>query len=202
MTVIPPASWTIVMACGVVSVDFRAVGQPVLSAVMFWFAAAVWLLLLGVLAVPLACQRGRFTRESRSPVTLTSVAAAGVHGTRLAVQDYRVAAAALLALAAAGWAVLLVPVLRHWHTPATGVSFVAGVATTSLALPSAVLAVTYAARWLLIAAAALLLLALALYVFTAARFDLRQLTSGPGDHWIAGGALAIAALTAGKIAQA
>jgi tellurite resistance protein TehA-like permease len=190
------------MACGVVSVDLHAVHQPVLSAILFWFAAAVWLLLLVVLAAPLAFQPGRFTRDARSPVSLTSVAATAVLGTRLAVQDYRLAAVVLLALAAADWTLLLPPVLRHWHTPTTGVSFAAGVATTSLALPGAVLAAAYRAEWLLSAAAALLLLALALYVFTAARFDLRQLTSGQGDHWIAGGALAIAALTAGKTAQA
>src|SRR6202012_865912 len=40
------------------------------------------------------------------------------------------------------------------------------------------------------------------YVFTLARFDLRQLLRGHGDHWIAGGALAISALSAGQITEA
>jgi tellurite resistance protein TehA-like permease len=198
----PPASWTIVMTSGVVSVDLYSVHQLVLSAIMLWFAAALWLLLVAVLAAPLVCQHGRFAREARSPVALTSVAATAVLGTRLTVPDYRLAAAALLALAAIGWAVLLGPVLRHWKTPTTGVSFVLGVATNSLALLSAILAVAYRAGWLLSAAVVFLLLALACYVFTAARFDLRQLISGQGDHWIAGGALAIAALTTGKTAEA
>jgi tellurite resistance protein TehA-like permease len=198
---IPPASWTIVMASGVVSIDLRLVHQGVLSAILGCFAAAVWLFLVVVLAAPLAYQRGRFAREASAPVSLAAVAATCVLGTRFAAQDYRAAAAVLLAVAAIGWAVLLVPVLRHWKTPTTGISFVAGVATDGLALLSASLSAAYRAGWLLIAAVVLLLLALALYVFTAARFDLRQLLHGQGDHWIAGGALAISALSAGVITE-
>jgi tellurite resistance protein TehA-like permease len=199
---IPPASWTIVMASGVVSIDLRLVHQDVLSAILGGFAAAVWLFLVVVLAVPLAYQRGRFAREASAPVSLAAVAATCVLGTRLAAADYRAAAAALLAVAAIGWAVLLVPVLRHWKTPTTGISFVVGVATDGLALLSATLSAAYRAGWLLIAAVVLLLLALVLYVFTAARFDLRQLLRGHGDHWVAGGALAISALSAGVITEA
>jgi tellurite resistance protein TehA-like permease len=199
---IPPASWTIVMASGVVSIDLHVLRQGVLSAILGGFAAAVWLLLLVVLAAPLAYQRGRFTREASAPVSLAAVAATCVLGTRLAAAGYRAAAAALLAVAVIGWAVLLVPVLRHWKTPTTGISFVAGVATDGVALLSATLSAAYRAGWLLIAAVVFLGLALALYVFTAVRFDLRQLLLGHGDHWVAGGALAISALSAGVITEA
>jgi hypothetical protein len=181
---IPPASWTIVMACGVVSIDLSAVRQPALSAILLWFTAGVWLLLVAVLGVPLVYQRDRIQRETRSPVTL------------------RVSAAALLAGAAIGWALLLPPVRWHWKTPTVGISFVVGVATDGLALVSAALAGAFRAGWLVAPAALLLLLALALYGFTLARFDLRQLISGHGDEWIAGGALAIAALSAGKVTEA
>ncbi len=198
----PPASWTIVMACGVVSIDLNAVHQPVLSAIMLWFAVAAWLLLAVVLAAPLAHRRGRLRRKAGSPMSLTGVAATAVLGVRFAMQDFRVVAAALLAVAAIGWALLLVPVLRHWKTPTVGISFVVGVATDGLALLSATLAVTFRAGWLVTAAIFFLLLGLALYGFTLARFDLRQLISGHGDHWIAGGALAISALSAGKVADA
>jgi tellurite resistance protein TehA-like permease len=196
--VVPPASWTIVMSFGVVSIDLDIVHQPVLSAIMLWAAAAVWLLLVVVLAAPLARRRG----DTSAPVVLASVAATAVLGTRLAIGDHDVIAAALLVTAAIGWGLLLPPVLRHWRTPTTGIYFVVGVATDSTALLSASLAVAFRAGWLLWAAGLLLLLGLTLYVVTAARFDLRQLLSGHGDHWIAGGALAIAALCAGKITQA
>jgi tellurite resistance protein TehA-like permease len=198
---IPPASWTIVMSFGVVSIDLGIVGRPVLSAIALWVAALVWLLLVVVLAAPLAFRRGRFRRDTRTPVVIASVAATAVLGTRLAIGDHPVVAAALLAVAAVGWVLLLPPILRHWRTPTTGIFFVVGVATDSMALLSATLAVAFRAGWLLWAAALLLLVGLTLYVVTAARFDLRQLLTGHGDHWIAGGALAIAALCAGKITQ-
>ena len=47
-----------------------------------------------------------------------------------------------------------------------------------------------------------MVLGLAFYVFTAARFHPRDLLTGHGDHWIAGGALAISALSGGNITQA
>ena len=97
---------------------------------------------------------------------------------------------------------LVVPVLRHWKTPTIGVSFVLTAATEGLAVLGANLAVTYCAGWLVSVAAAALVLGLAFYIFTAARFDLRQLIIGHGDHWIAGGALAICALAAGHVTQA
>jgi tellurite resistance protein TehA-like permease len=133
---------------------------------------------------------------------LASVAATAVLDTRLAHQDHRLVAAALLVAAATGWVLLLPPVLRHWSTPTTGISFVVGVATDALALLSATLPGAFGAGWLLWTAALLVPLGLVFYAVTAARFDLRQLLSGHGDHWIAGGALAISALCAGKITQA
>jgi tellurite resistance protein TehA-like permease len=39
-------------------------------------------------------------------------------------------------------------------------------------------------------------------VFVLARFDFRQLLVGHGDHWVAGGALAIATLACGKAKEA
>jgi tellurite resistance protein TehA-like permease len=69
-------------------------------------------------------------------------------------------------------------------------------------LLGATLAVTYRLGRLVSAAGLLLLLGLAFYAFTAARFDLGELRRGQGDHWIAGGALAISALCAGKVTQA
>ncbi len=130
------------------------------------------------------------------------MAGAAVLGTRLAMQDYHVAAAALLAVSGVGWALLLLPVLRHWKTPTAGISFVLSAATEGLAVLGATLAITYRAGWLVSAAVPALILGLAFYVFTAARFDLRELLTGHGDHWVAGGALAISALAAGKVTEA
>src|SRR3954447_18128564 len=126
--VVPPASWTIVMSFGVVSIDLHTVHEPVLSAITLWFEVAVWLFLVVVPAAPLAYRRDRFRRDGGSPVVLASVAATAVLGTRLALGDRPAVAAALLVAAGAGWALLLPPVLRRWRTPTTGISFVVGVA--------------------------------------------------------------------------
>ena len=202
LDMIPDASWTVVMGSGIVSIDLYSDHQPVLSAIMLWFAAGAWLLLAVVLGARLVDQRDRFAREASSPASLTAVAGTAVLGTRLAMQDYHVAAAALLAVSGLGWALLLMPVLRHWETPTAGISFVLCVATEGLAVLGATLAITYRARWLVSAAVPALVLGLAFYVFTAARFDLRELLTGHGDHWVAGGALAISALAAGNVTEA
>ena len=199
---IPPASGAIVMASGMVSIDLRSDHQPALSAVTLWFAAGVWLLLAVMLGVRLAYQRDRFAREASAPAAFTGVAGTAVLGTRLAVENYQAAAAALLAVSGLSWAFLAAPVLRHWKTPTAGVSFVLVVATQGLAVLGATLAVSYRAGWLGGAAVAALVLGLAFYVFTAARFDLRDLVTGHGDQWVAGGALAISALAAGHVTQA
>ena len=189
------------MGSGIVSIDLYS-DQPVLSAIVLWFAAGVWLLLAVVLGARLADQRDRFALEVSSPASLTGVAGTAVLGTRLAMQDYHVAAAALLAVSGLGWVLLLMPVLRHWKTPTVGISFVLCVATEGLAVLGATLAITYRAGWLVSTAVLALVLGLASYVFTAARFDLRELLTGHGDQWVAGGALAISALAAGKITEA
>lgn len=199
---VPTPSWTIVMTCGVVSIDLSLAHQPVLSAILLWFTAAVWVLLTCALGVPLVLPGGRLWREAASPAVLTIVAATAVLGSRLALGGYRALAAVLLILAAIEWAVLTGPVLRRWVTPTVGISFVAGVAADSLALLSGTLAAPYGSRWLCWVALLLILVALALYGFAVARFDWKQLLSGRGDHWIAGGALAISALSAARVTEA
>ncbi len=202
LELVPTTSWTIVMTCGVVSVDLAADHQDVLSAVLFWFAAAVWILLMGVLAGPLLFQDGRLGREAASPAVLTIVAATAVIGTRIVTADHRTVTAVLLGLAAIEWVVLTGPVLRRWKTPTVGVSFIIAVAAEAVALLSALLAVSYRSPWLCYTALVLVLVGLGLYGFAAARFDLAQLRFGRGDHWIAGGALAISALSAAKATAA
>jgi tellurite resistance protein TehA-like permease len=124
---IPPASGAIVMGCGIVSIDLYSYHQPVLSAILLWFAAGAWLLLAVVLGLRLAYQRERFILEASSPAALTGVAGTAVLGTRLALQGNHAVAAALLAVSGVCWALLVVPVLRHWKTPTAGVSFVLAV---------------------------------------------------------------------------
>ena len=110
------------MASGIVSID--------LYSVISWFSlpsrsgspwSSGWLLAV-VLGVRLVHERDRFAREASSPAGFTSVAATAVLGTRLAIADYDAVAAALLAVSGVCWALLVVPVLRHWKTPTVAAS--------------------------------------------------------------------------------
>lgn len=196
---IPPASGAVVMGAGIVSVDLYSEHQPVGSAALLWFAAGVWLFLSATVGVRLRYEPCRFAREASSPAALTGVAGTAVLGAGFAEHGYREAAAVLLAVSCLSWAVLLTPVLRRWKTPTAGVSFVLTVATQGPAVLGATLAIGYRARWLLIGALAALIAGLVIYIPTVARFDLRQLVTGRGDQWVAGGALAISALACGKV---
>jgi hypothetical protein len=186
------------MGAGILSVDLYAIGRPTAAGVVLWFAAGTWLFL----AVVLGWRAPGLGRANRLPIELIGVASTCVVGTGFAVHGYYSVAAGLLALAAAGWVSLIAPVLRHWRTPQAGGSFLVDVATQGVVVLSAPLAARNGWSWLLIAAIAGWLLGLCAYGFTLSRFDLRQLMTGRGDQWIAGGALAIATLASAKIVQA
>jgi tellurite resistance protein TehA-like permease len=190
------------MGSGILCVDLYSVGQPVLAAILLWFAAGTWVFLAAVLTLRVLHEPGRFAREARSPAALTGVAGTGVLGTAFAGHGYYPVAAALLGLAVVSWALLVTFVLGHWETPVAGVSFLLTVATQGLAVLGATLAARNGAVWLLIGAVAMLVLGLTLYLVTVTRFDWRQLLTGHGDQWVAGGALAISALACAKIINA
>jgi tellurite resistance protein TehA-like permease len=190
------------MGSGILCVDLYTVGQRAEAAILLWFAAVSWLFLAAMLALRVLYDPGRFAAEARSPAALTGVAGTGVLGTAFAAHGWFPVAAALLGLAGVSWALLMTPVLRHQENPVAGVSFLVTVATQGLAVLGATLAARNGAAWLLIAAVAALFLGLTSYVVTVARFDLRQLLTGHGDQWVAGGALAISALACVKIIQA
>jgi tellurite resistance protein TehA-like permease len=190
------------MGSGILCVDLYAVGQPVAAAILLWFAAGTWLFLATVLALRVLYEPGRFAREARSPAALTGAAGTAVLGTAFAGHGYYPVAAVMLGLAGVSWALLLTPVLSHWQTPVAGVSFLLTVATQGLAVLGATLAARSGAAWLVITAVAALILGLACYIVTVTHFALRQLLTGHGDQWVAGGALAISALACVKITKA
>jgi hypothetical protein len=138
----------------------------------------------------------------RLPAAFTAVAGTAVLGTRLTLLGWSWAGGALLVVALVLWLGLLGPVLRHWSTPTVGTSFMLSVGTESLALLGSELALEEHARWLLVASLAPFALGLGFYLFVARSFDIRELATGHGDHWVTGGALAISTATAGSITHA
>jgi Voltage-dependent anion channel len=196
---VPPAAGAEVMGTGIVSIALSLDGHETLSRILLAIAGLMWVAL--AVLVPLRARRDpdRFRADIRTPPALTSVAGTAVLGTRLTLLGWTGAGIAALLVAAIVWALLLVPVLTHWKTPTVGSSLVLTVSTESLAVLAATLAAAEHADWLLVIALAPFALGLCFYVFVIARFDMRQLGVGRGDHWITGGALAISTLAAGKI---
>ncbi|KIF01599.1 membrane protein, partial [Streptomyces sp. RSD-27] len=191
---LPPSAGGAVLAAGILSVGLELTGHGLLSLAALAVSAALWLLLAADFTVRLAGDRGRFRAEADTPAALTAVAATTVLGTRISQLGRQDAAAALLVLAALIWPWLLFAVLRHWRRRMPGVVFLVCVATQGLAVLGAALATVHHLAWLARAALVCFCLGVLLYVPALRRFDLREVRGGAGDHWVAGGALAITAL--------
>lgn len=199
---IPPASGAVVMGTGIVSVALLLDGRHTLSQILLILAAISWLALAVLLPARALRDRQRFAVDLRHPTALTSIAGTEVLGTRLTLAGWDWAGAALLSIGTAIWLLLVPRVLRYWHTPTIGASFIVTVATESLALLAATLAFVDRAGWLVYVALAPFCLGLCFYALVLSRFDFRQLVTGIGDHWVTGGALAISTVVAGRIALA
>ncbi|MFJ7272233.1 tellurite resistance/C4-dicarboxylate transporter family protein [Streptomyces sp. NPDC099050] len=189
-----PAAGAAVMAAGIISAGLHLIGRDALSIAALAVCAALWLVLAADFAARLMGDRRRFRAEADTPAALTAVAATAVLGNRISLLGWQPVALGLLALAAALWPGLLVAVLRHWGYRMPGAVFLVCVATQGLAVLAGTLAAPTGHAWLGRAALAAFCLGLLLYAEALARFDFRQVASGAGDHWVAGGALSITAL--------
>ncbi|WP_369171811.1 tellurite resistance/C4-dicarboxylate transporter family protein [Streptomyces sp. R28] len=198
----PPAAGAAVMATGILSVALHQTGYETLSRIALALACAAWLALALDFLARLLWDRDRWVKEAATPAALTAIAATTVLGTRFTALGWQPLAEAALALAALLWPGLLIAVVRHWHRRMPGAVFLGCVATQGLALLGATLAASEATAWLAHTALVLFWLGLLLYVVALTRFDLRQVAHGPGDHWVAGGALAISALAGSKLIAA
>lgn len=192
------------MATGILSFGLRLTGYVVLSQVTLVLASVAWLALTTDFVVRLLLDRERWLAEAGTPAALTAVSATTVLGTRFSAAGWQALAAAALALAALLWPVLLVDVVRHWRgrRRMSGTVFLSSVATQGLAVLGATLARADTLAWLAHAALLMFWLGLAVYVFTFGQFDTRQVMTGAGDQWVAGGALAIAALAGARLLAA
>lgn len=190
------------MATGVLSVGLHLADHETLSRIALALAGVAWIALAADFAVRLLRDRARWLAEAQTPGALTAVAATTVLGTRISALGRQTLAEALLALAALLWPVLIVLVVGHWKRRMPGAVFLACVATQGLAVLAATLAAAESTAWLAHAALVLFWLGLVLYGLALARFDLRQVATGAGDHWVAGGAMAISALAGAKLVAA
>ncbi|GGW90356.1 hypothetical protein [Streptomyces lomondensis] len=182
---------TYALTTGTLSVGLDSAGYGVLSRIAVVLACAAW---LGAIAH--AVRRAAWRAETAT--ALTFVAATAVVGTGLSAAGRQRSAAALLALAALLWTPLLASGVPRRH----GTVFLRCVATQGLAVLGATLAAAESAAWLAHAALTLFWLGLVLYCLALFRFEPRQVGEGAGDHWLAGGALAVSALAGAKLLSA
>jgi tellurite resistance protein TehA-like permease len=196
---IPPAAGAVVMGTAIVSIGLSLDGREVVSRVFLALAAVIWVGLAMLVPLRAAHDPVAFRSDLRTPGAMTAPIATAVLGTRLTLLGWTWAGIAALVIALVLWAALQVPVLSNLKSPTIGVSLLIAVSAEALAVLSTTVAVTERARWLLVAALAPFALGLALYAFIISRFDRRQLVVSPGDHWITGGALGIAALAAAML---
>ncbi|MGH9120710.1 MAG: hypothetical protein ACRDYC_02000, partial [Acidimicrobiales bacterium] len=199
---IPPGAGAVVMGTGIVSIDLTLGGREPLSLVPLAIASLAWVLLGLLLGRRFLWTRERFDREAWLPAALTGVAGTAVLGVRLTLLGWGWAGAAMLIVAALLWLGLVGRVLRHWVTPTMGASFILTVATESLALLLALLGLSGRSGWLVVLAVVPLALGVGFYVFVVRSFSLHQLLIGRGDHWVAGGALAICTLACARVTDA
>ncbi|MFE0434660.1 tellurite resistance/C4-dicarboxylate transporter family protein [Streptomyces nigra] len=198
----PPAAGASVMATGIISVALHETDYAALSRIALVLACVAWLALACDFLARLLWHRSEWLREAVTPASLCAVAATAVLGTRFALAGRQVLAEALLALAFVLWPGLLYVVVRHWRPGMPGSVFLGCVATQGLAVLAATLAATARAPWLAHAALVLFWLGLLLYAVALTRFDRREVVRGAGDHWMAGGALAISALAGARLLAA
>lgn len=198
----PPAAGAAVMATGIISVGLHLTGYETLSRIALVLASLAWLGLAADFLVRLADDREQWTRQAGTPPGLTAVAATTVLGTRFSLLGWQVLAEALLALSAVLWPILLVAVVRHWRRRMAGGVFLVCVATQGLSVLASTIATAVGPDWLAHAAMVLFWLGIVCYGVCFAHFDLWEVKKGAGDHWVAGGALAISALAGAKLVAA
>jgi len=189
------------MATGIVSIAILLDGSETLSRALLVVAAGGWLAGALLLLRGLAGRSWR-RRAIASISSLTAVAGTAVLGTRLTLLGWSWAGWALLAPATALCLVLLARLAGPHARPRSGSAFLVVVAPQSVSVLAASLAARLALSWLAAAAVVPLAYGLRDYARTLTRFDLRELRMGAGDHWIAGGAIAISTLACADLARA
>lgn len=196
------SAFPVVMGTGIVSVTLSLDGHQDASRALLVITAAAWIALAMALAWRGAADRPALRQEGRSPSGLSAVAASAVLGTRVVDLGWTAPGIALLVVSFGIWLALAGSVLHRLTGQAPGSAFMVTVSTEALAVLAATIAASENATWLLYGALVPAVLGIGSYPLIFARFDLRELGTGGGDQWIAGGALAISALAVGQIIRA
>ncbi|MFC3980987.1 tellurite resistance/C4-dicarboxylate transporter family protein [Streptosporangium jomthongense] len=216
-----PAYFAMVMATGIISVDTRAMGLKVPSAVLLWVGIAGYAVLLVLSGWRLLGCRAETARDLGDPAKafgfFTFVAATDLLGTRIAMDGRLGVATVFLVVGALSWLVLayLVPwasVLRHesvkalarangtwfvWVVGGQSVAILAATLERAGAGPRDALALFAVAVWSI--SMWLYLLVGVVVCFRLMLFEMDADELNP-PYWVAMGANAISVVAAAKIA--
>jgi hypothetical protein len=190
-----------IMATGIVSIAMRLDGHVGLSIVLLVVTAAGWSY-GALLLVRRGPERGLWRAETWELSSLTAVAGTAVLGTGLTLLGWLWAGWTLLAIAAVLCPILLSSLAKARERSRNGAAFLLVVAPQSVAVLAASLAARLALSWLAFAALFAFAFGLRGYAQVLARFDRGQVRTGAGDHWVAGGAIAISTLACAELFQA
>jgi tellurite resistance protein TehA-like permease len=197
-----PEAGAAVMATGIVSVALHSLGQEALSRGLLVVTAILWIALAVAFLWRLPLQDARSRRDTGGLSSLTAVAGTAVLGSRLILLGWYGAGWALLGISTILWMRLLTLVRAASARPSTGTGFLAVVAPQSQVALAGQLAHHQHLLWLVLSSLIVFVIGLAVYMAVIAAFDFRVLRTGAGDHWVAGGALAISALSCAELVEA
>jgi tellurite resistance protein TehA-like permease len=193
------SSETIVMGSGIVSVSLQLAHRLVLSWLLFGVTSLAWVVLGALLIRRLIADRRALLAEARAAGALSAVAGTAALASRIESAGPRGIAAAVAIVATGLWLMLTPGLVRARPLTRAGSSFLLTVALESLAVVAALLSEDVVVTVLALCACAA---GIAAYLPVLVHFDHRELLTGAGDQWVAGGALAISALALAEAALA
>jgi hypothetical protein len=200
-----PGSGSFVMATGVVAVGMKLSGHGPIADVLLAVCTLGWLVLATAFLYRLVARTDEWWLETTQLGALTAVAGTTVLAAALAtILHWRLAPLLLWIVASVLWVIVVSRALVRLPPRAPqGLVFLLTVATQGVSLVAAILAVDYHADWLVYLAFVLWLLGIVFYLLIELHdFDHRRITTGPGDQWVFGGAVAITVLAGAKLITA
>jgi hypothetical protein len=197
-----PGAGSFVMATGIVAVGMDLSGHGIVADILLAVCALGWLVLATAFVYRLVARTDEWWLETSQLGALTAVAGSTVLAAALStVLDWRLVPLLLWIVAAALWVIVVSRALVRLPPRAPqGLVFLLTVATQGVSLVASTLAVDYDADWLVYLAFALWVFGIALYLLVELHdFDHRRITTGTGDQWVFGGAVAITVLAGAKL---
>jgi hypothetical protein len=190
---------TFVMGTGITAIASSLDGHRYVFRALLVLAAAGYAIVAAGLAARATADGPRAVIVEHAPSSLATVPATAVLGGGSLILGWRVPATIALALSVMLLALLMPAVARRMPKQVSGAWFLLVVAAEGSATAAADCAIADGAPWLCWIAVGLASAGAAVYPLVARRFALRELVRGGGDHWIAGGSIAITVLAVARI---